>query len=167
MRVRPFIMLIAAGTATAVLSTACGSDPSGVSSPGPPMFTTIDGVVRFMDTLPVISGPVWVDSIPVPGVVVRVMETTFTYLQDPAGLTTHVIEVASVRTDSNGAYSLSFTASCDGPGPMHAQTWFYWFDVDNYQVNTFDPSGVGGGRMVHEVCDIPAIQWDLWVLPER
>ena len=157
MRVRPLITLIAAGTATAVLSTACGSDPIGPSPPGPPMFTTIDGVVRFMNP--------WVDSIPVPGVVVRAMETTRTYNGDGYP-TSSTIEVASVRADSNGAYSLSFTASCDGSGRIHTQTFSYRLAVGVYQVSTLEPGDTGRIRMLTGVCDIPAIQYDLWVWPE-
>jgi hypothetical protein len=121
------------------------------------MFTTIDGVVRFLDT--------WVDSIPVPGVAVRAIEETTTRTEG-VNSTTRDIVVASVRTDSNGAFSISFTASCVGPGRLHEQRFRYWLVVDNYQVFGFEPANPGHLRTLRGVCDIPAIQHDLWVTPK-
>ncbi len=157
MRALPSIMLIAAGTATAVLSTAClpGSDggPSGPGPEPPPMFTTIDGVVRRADSLRV-------DSIPVPRVVVRAFKTLIT--------TTADFEVNSRRTQlditttgPNGEYHIEFTASCEQfqSGALRPK---YSLVVESHVIL---PLGFGSGH-IEGVCTVPNIRFDIWVLPD-
>ena len=159
MRVRPFIVLIAAGTAIAGLSTACGeSDPGGLG-PAPTMFTTIDGVVRFMDTLPPYSweDSVWVDSIPVPGVVVRVMEVFPPNPSRDDGRSIHV-RIAKTTTGPNGEYHIEFTASCVG------RTGYY-LTIDSHGIVAL-PGHTGSPGNFPGECTVPNIRFDIWVLPD-
>ena len=146
MRVRPLIMLIAAGTATAVLSTACESD-GDTSGPSPlaPMFTTIDGVVRSADS-------VWVDSIPVPGVVVTTVEA-FHGRDD--GRTIFAFP-AQTTTGPNGEYHMEFTAHC-------RERSSYFLTVNPpYFLRPLD--GIGNRGSLPGACTVPNIRFDIWVL---
>ncbi len=146
MRVRPFIMLIAAGTATAVLSTACGGDPPSGPIPDPqPMATIVQGYVRS-----------YADSTPVSGLRVTACEDYTRWDQAKRDVVTTYKEVASFGSQLDGSYNLSFTASCRlgshvfltvaaRPGSSH------W---------------VRGVTANGRFCDRPDIPADLWVKPQ-
>jgi hypothetical protein len=159
MRPRPVISLIAAGATAALLSIACGDgDPTGRLPPRPPMFTTIEGVVRFMDTLPVTSWPdsVWLDSIPVAGVLVRAKELLLR--TSSGGQTRTYTTLDSTSTGLNGEYHIEFTASC-------VRRTIYYLTVDSYGLVLDPQSGRPSGLSFSEVCSVPNIQHDLWVVP--
>ncbi len=148
MRVRPFIMLIAAGTATAILSTACGEGDPGGLDPPTTMFTTIDGVVRSADSA-------WVDSIPVPGVVVRAWQA---FHPNPPRDDGQVLQgrVARATTGPNGEYHIEFTASC-----LRGFGYYLTIDAPYY----WRPTGYSGNPgSLRGVCTVPNIRFDIWVL---
>lgn len=148
MRVRPFIRMIAAGTATAILSAACdGLDAAGPTSDPPPMATTIRGYVRS-----------FVDSTPVPGLRVTACENYIYYDRSQETIVTTVTELGSVFSQFGGTYQLSFRASCRigssvylvvsaVPSPTHV-------------VRNVTPDGA-----FLRVCEGADIQADLWVEP--
>ncbi len=158
MRVQPFIMLIAAGTVTAVLSTACGE--TGLD-PVPPT-TIVEGVVRYRDTLPFsysdtlpFSAPdsVWLDSIPVSGGYVSAIRSLPP--GEPPPSRPNITALATVPIGLNGEYHMELTVRCNyyardrlkvGPNLRH------WLP------NTLvDP--------LEGVCRIPNIRYDIWVVP--
>ena len=143
MRVLPSITLIAAGTATAVLSTACGGDPpSGPPPDPPPMATIVQGYVRS-----------YADSTPVSGLRVTACERWLGWDPIREAFRETYKELASSGSQGDGSYNLSFTASCRlassvfltvaaRPGSSHWRRAI-----------------TSNGR----ICDQPDIQSDLWV----
>ena len=99
------ILIMAAGAAGAVLSAACGGDGGGDGGseggmgPSLAMSIAIHGVVRSE-----------ADSTPVAGAVLRAYRIMAASSPD--------IELASVTTASNGAYSISFSAQCESSAFM-------------------------------------------------
>ena len=153
MRVLPSIKLIAAGTATAVLSTACGGDPPYSPPPDPPpMATIVQGYVRS-----------YADSTPVSGLTVIACEYTSPPLSAPELPQPAYSQLAWTRSRPDGSYNLSFTASCGGislvrltvaarPGSSHFE-----------RTVTSNGQPVSSGAWF---CDLPDIQADLWVEPQ-
>ena len=137
MRARPLAMLIWLG-AVSVLSAACRSDPAGGLSPElPPMQTTMHGVVRW-----------YADSTPVAGLTVGVIE--FAIWGEPFNET----QLTSTTTDSNGAYRISFLASCQ-------RFRHYGLKLPCvYRGRVLDPSDA-----YNRVCTDPDITADLWIEP--
>ena len=152
MRALPSIMLIAAGTATAVLSTAClpGSDggPSGPGPDPPPMFTTIDGVVWLVD-------PLRMDSIPAPRVVVLAFKRLSTITPD-FDLNTRRTQLDITTTGPNGEYHLEFTASCEQNPHSGTLEPRYSLVVESHRMLS--------GSISNVVCTVPNIRVDIGLL---
>lgn len=142
MTTRSSTALLAVSFLAFLLSAACGDEGGvGPSRERAPMLTTIHGVVRSNT-----------DSTAVPQVVVRAKENNIADLQH---VTT--IELTSVSTDSNGAFRISFTASCEA-----LKTWY--LTVDNHRMVRLGDNL--GNSFVGNVCEVPEFQLDLWVVPE-
>jgi hypothetical protein len=148
MRIRPFITLIAAGTATAVLSAACGwDDAAGPPPDPPPMATTFRGYVRSA-----------VDSTPVPGMLVTACERYTAYDRSQGVFVTTQTVVGSDRSELDGAYQLFSRPSCRILS--HVYLTVRAVPSPTHMVRDVTPDGALG-----LVCEIPDIQADLWVVP--
>ena len=153
MRVLPSITLIAAGTATAVLSTACGGDPPYSPPPDPPpMATIVQGYVRSL-----------ADSTPVSGLRVTACEYTFPPLIAPEIPQPAYKELAWTDSRPDGSYNLSFTASCRSGSSIFLTVAALPRSPSRVRATTSNGQPINVNTPWF--CDLPNIQADLWVEP--
>ncbi len=140
--------LLAVSFLAFLLSAAC-TEPNEVVRTE--VFTTIDGVVRLR-----------ADSAVVPQALVRAIEFD---LRDLQNVIQH--EHASVRTDSNGAFRISFTASCaflqDGDTRRDLSGKLWRLRVASYRTRVNDVNDMS--NVLSQVCEVPEFQVTLWVAP--